>query len=262
MGSLNDYGVFDYVKLKGMLNRKNPKKLGNNTWAYVKHDGSLGIKLYSTEILVFYKNGDIKFNTDSYRTKTTRDRLNRYQDRIRMYQERGFWYFSMKGKKTGSFFNDGLIITKRGKVKGNLSVESINTLKEKKKELKKSVDTYVKGYMRELEEGKIARPDGGDCLICRLSPLEEGHILSHIEEKYYVPSLLLNALNYYSTPFIRSLAYILMSQRDDEFKRESGITENSIRMAVRFIKQMKRSLKKYIMLSLEEPRERGGGMNE
>jgi hypothetical protein len=93
------------------------------------------------------------------------------------------------------------------------------------KRMKAKIDKYVDGFVKELGKGTMPMPSGGDCWYCALSqdtgritptggglqPMgdnmptvhEDGrttmqanhdHLLHHIEERYYVPSLAVNAL--------------------------------------------------------------------
>ena len=71
------------------------------------------------------------------------------------------------------------------------------------KELSKAILKYAKGYAAALFAGEVEAPGTGDCFYCGLRT-EEGqtlgdamedtaHLLDHIEEGYYVPSLFVNA---------------------------------------------------------------------
>ena len=71
--------------------------------------------------------------------------------------------------------------------------------------LQKDIKKYVNGYCEELFSGNLPAPSGGDCWFCSLRevnthrPMGEisqnnDHILEHFKEKYYVPSLVVNAI--------------------------------------------------------------------
>ena len=84
------------------------------------------------------------------------------------------------------------------------------------KRMKGRIDKYVDGYIAALKAGKVSMPGGGDCWYCGMqttegTPLGDNmptlhpdgtvknrvntdHLLSHMSEKYYVPSLAVNAL--------------------------------------------------------------------
>jgi hypothetical protein len=67
------------------------------------------------------------------------------------------------------------------------------------------VRKYANGYIIALKSGKVNTPSGGDCWYCFFKDTQTGkplgevtkdkeHILAHIKNKYYVPSLAWNAL--------------------------------------------------------------------
>jgi hypothetical protein len=68
--------------------------------------------------------------------------------------------------------------------------------------MKKRIDKYVKGYVEALETG-MAVPSSGDCWYCLMfdKGVEDAgqkpssdHLDQHMRERYYVPSLIVNAL--------------------------------------------------------------------
>ena len=82
--------------------------------------------------------------------------------------------------------------------------------------MKKRIDKYANGFVTELKKGTMPMPSGGDCWYCSLVkgegvPMGDAmdtlhsdgsltvevntdHLLCHLEESYYVPSLAVNAL--------------------------------------------------------------------
>ena len=116
-------------------------------------------------------------------------------------------------------FADGMVIHP------DTSVEGAGEDPKAKLKLKKQISQYVADYMRAMERGEVPPPSGGDCWYCCMRPEQTGtvdiglhkakqaimgnghgkqtlgeafkdtnHILGHIEEKYYVPSLLHRAI--------------------------------------------------------------------
>ena len=63
--------------------------------------------------------------------------------------------------------------------------------------MRKRIDTFLDGYMKELAEG-MPVPSGGDCWGCsmfeRAGHHDNDHLLSHLTERYYVPTMLWNAM--------------------------------------------------------------------
>ena len=52
------------------------RKIGNNTYAYIEHDGSVAIELHGTKVVTIYPNGLYKLNSGGYQTHTTKKRIN------------------------------------------------------------------------------------------------------------------------------------------------------------------------------------------
>jgi hypothetical protein len=68
--------------------------------------------------------------------------------------------------------------------------------------VKKAIDKYVDGFIAALKQG-MPMPSGGDCWFCCMVDSDgktwgdmgdNDHLWNHIEERYYVPSLAVNAL--------------------------------------------------------------------
>ena len=116
-------------------------------------------------------------------------------------------------------FYDGITVDSSGFAprvrKGGPSKSKLAKHERKVAKIKKQIDKYVDGFIGALKEG-MPMPSGGDCWYCvmrtedgrtlgdavqTLHPdgsltVEENHdhLYSHMEDKYYVPSLAVNAL--------------------------------------------------------------------
>lgn len=72
---------------------KNRRPLQNNTYAVRRGENCIAVQLHSTDILTFYRDGRVSFNTGGWETVTTKDRINTYAPGgWRVYSERGHWY--------------------------------------------------------------------------------------------------------------------------------------------------------------------------
>ena len=67
------------------------KFIANNTVKYTLKDGTQIIRLYKTDIITFHTDGMIELNTGGYYTRTTKDRLNRFQP-FNIHQKNYVWY--------------------------------------------------------------------------------------------------------------------------------------------------------------------------
>lgn len=167
-----------------------------NTVEYTLENGERRIRYIATDILTFYQNGDIKFDSGGYRTKTTKDRFNTLQDDIRFYQDKSIWWiYSGNGNRVA--FQDGMILKKNGKIR----MPSRRNVEKHTKKLLKQINAYCR-KMKEMDS--LPYPDGGDCWFCALRAQDGStmgdfmkdteHLMNHLEEGYIHGSLIYNAL--------------------------------------------------------------------
>jgi len=64
------------AKLQGR--NKNSRKMGNNTYAVRNADGTLGIRLHNTQVVVFHEDGRVILDSGRWRTSTTKARINEF----------------------------------------------------------------------------------------------------------------------------------------------------------------------------------------
>lgn len=84
------------------------RKVGNNTYAEILHDGTVAIKLHNTYVVKINPNGTYTLNSGGWQTHTTKDRINQYNPK-RVYQRDFQWYISMNGKEYP--FMDGMVVS-------------------------------------------------------------------------------------------------------------------------------------------------------
>jgi len=124
---------------------------------------------------------------------TTKARINEFSP-FPVWSERGTWYARIGEQSIP--FADGITIYPSGKVKGAGKADT--SAKEQK--LRKAANAYARAFVDKLYAGEIPAPSAGDCWHCCMRDQDgkewggKDHILSHLKEKYYVPSLLVNAL--------------------------------------------------------------------
>jgi hypothetical protein len=87
---------------------KGERKLGNNTYGYIEHDGTVAIELHGTKVVRFFTNGLVQLNSGGWQTSTTKKRINKYSP-VRVYQKNFTWYLN-----DGTLFEDGMIVTPHG----------------------------------------------------------------------------------------------------------------------------------------------------
>uniref|UniRef100_A0A6M3LK84 Uncharacterized protein n=1 Tax=viral metagenome TaxID=1070528 RepID=A0A6M3LK84_9ZZZZ len=174
------------------------KLVDHNTVEYHCIDGTKVIRLHRTDILVFKPNGDVVLNSGGWQTVVTKERMNGFLPKgWGIYQEKNVWYLS-KGEywsdpdRKSWVYQDGITILGTGGVSG--------ASKDRKKLDKrlKDIRVYVDGFMKKLVARELPQPGNGDCWFCLFKDKDgrtrSDHILEHFKDKYYVPSLLMNAI--------------------------------------------------------------------
>ena len=180
--------------MTGVEGTEGSRVIGPNTVEYtVMGTGAKVIRFHHTNIVTFNPDGSITLNSGGWKTATTKERINEYTPKdIVITQDKSIWYVRTHGGqgwgRSDITFQDGITILPDGTVTG-AGLAPKDTLK-----LKRSINGYVEGFMVELLARRIPKPSGGDCWLCGILKGEDSHLLSHIEEKYYVPRLLVNAI--------------------------------------------------------------------
>jgi len=195
----------DYQKAAAMLQTaRNPsagKPIENNTRLYMRGK-NIAIQLHGTDVVTFAPSGAVTLNSGGWKTVTTKARMNEWAP-FQVWSDRGTWYVGsgiLNGKPRVPFA-DGMTIYPSGKVKGAGRAD----LGAKEKRIRKAASEYARLFVDALYAGKIPAPSGGDCWHCCLREVGTGepwgemiadhsHVAGHIKERYFVPSLLVNAL--------------------------------------------------------------------
>ncbi len=92
------------VKMVRGKTNKDTRKVGNNTYAEILVDGSVGIALHGTTVVCIHPDNSATLNTGGWHTSTTKDRMNKYSP-VRVYQRKGQWYL-----ESGLEYEDGMIV--------------------------------------------------------------------------------------------------------------------------------------------------------
>lgn len=95
----------NYIDAVNMVKGKssaNKRKIGNNTYAEIQPDGSVTIRLHSTNVVTIHPDDGVTINSGGWRTSTTKNRINKYSP-VKAYQKNHQWYFD-----DGTEFEDGM----------------------------------------------------------------------------------------------------------------------------------------------------------
>ena len=103
----------DAVKMVRGKTNKDTRKVGNNTYAEILPDGSVGIMLHSTYVVTIHPDNSATLNSGGWQTVTTKDRINQYSP-VRVYQRKEVWYTNCVGSSgcANLFpFYDGMVVS-------------------------------------------------------------------------------------------------------------------------------------------------------
>ena len=228
------------LKLLDMPGKRNRKKIDHNTYAERQLDGTIVITLHKTNIVTMDVKGNIILTSGGWKTSTTKNRLNNIIGSFaHIHQEKGQWYIGQRGSGQVVPFEDEMELTIRRLVPSKRS----NNAGKKQDILRKRVKQYVKEFITALREGKIDPPSEADCWYCYFqkdgkslgdATNNHEHILNHVKEKYFVPSLLVNALNDCNAG--SAYGYIVQSAWNKQPQQVSDFVWQSIsRMVFRYV---------------------------
>lgn len=229
-----------YRELKDYLSKGRNKKDRpslNNTRVHVLDDGRIGIKLHDTDVLKVDYENVVELNTGGYYTNVTKDRINHYlPSGIYVYPLSGIWYLKVDGESYG--YRDGIKIDLDSRevfdADGNIGW---------KEDVKKRILKYSKKYAKAFVDGEVPAPGGGDCWSCHLvdengftmgeATDDNSHLLTHFEEDYFVPSLLLTAIKRVPTsPIFKNNVFSIWAGKSDNVFRYSNF-EGEVRLVLR-----------------------------
>lgn len=191
-----------YQEAKERLGNRESRKLENNTYLQQRGE-NITVKLHATDVVTYQPDGKIILDSGGWRTVTTKDRINRYAP-INLWQDKGQWYVGRSWQKPPqAIYDDNMVIEPDGKLSGCKTPAQMKA----EQKLRAQVRKYAKDFITALKAHKVPLPSGGDCWYCSLHEVKTGkplgeltktngdsHIREHIKEKYYVPSLAVNAL--------------------------------------------------------------------
>lgn len=132
-------------------------------------------------------------------------------------------------------YADGMTIYPDNSVTGAPSAAEWAAYVAEVKATKKKIGNYITRFINAMERGEVAMPSGGDCWYCGMIG-DNGscdHLESHIEENYYVPSLMVNAMR--EKGYADAGIYMLCGMEPDAGTMGTGncLSKDSCRRALR-----------------------------
>ena len=215
----------NYTEAKTLLSRgrNGRRKVGNNTYLHAVDDG-IAVQLHATNVVIIHPDNTYTLNTGGWYTVTTKARINDFSP-ARVYSDKGIWYVDDVP------FQNNMKVDSNGKP--TEPITDATNYAANKRRLDRMVSTYISGFSYHCFENGLQPPSGGDCWGCHFTsetsndPMGLDHLLQHMEENYYVPSLLWNAIcqRGYSNP---SLIWHTI-ERDLETRSDTKLMRDILR---------------------------------
>ena len=180
---------------------------GSSTSLERRGPTTIAVHYHETDVVTFHEDGPTVLNSDGWRTMTTKDRMNKYSA-ANLWQSKGLWYVGdAPWRKEGQsvLYFDSIEVSDSGVVANPPDAGETEQFEKAKKQIDRQVSAYIKGFVKHLRElGQVDTDTSGDCWYCGMRTTSgqslgdvlfgQDHLLSHLSEPYYVPSLLLNAM--------------------------------------------------------------------
>jgi len=223
---------------------KDSRKIGNNT--YLKRRGSgIAVLLHNTDILLYTEGKSIILDSGGWKTPTTKDRMNEWLPMgYGISQAKGVWFLHTPTRGT-FIYQDGMRIGPYGAIYGDGKQKEYKRVQKETK----AIQAYAKAFAAKMVKGEIPPPDAGDCWYCLMRDKEgkslgelsrdKGHIREHIKEKYYVPSLLRNAMEKVPTSIYTGHQIYGIWRGEDRFaaSRDKYLEQEITRILVKYLKR-------------------------
>jgi hypothetical protein len=214
--------ITSFKELDDWMPSTRQRTVGYKTVA--RHDASgypIIIRQWNTDIYTLTPDNIATLHVDGWYTVTTKQRLNDLLPmNMGIYSEKGRWFVLTRKPYPGGWplnltgegepFADGIQINvETSEIVANPNVPDWIKEDAENTRMKRKIAAYVKGLtdekVRELYEQAKNNEVVGDCFYCLMQDVETKkplgdetgnteHLLSHIDEKYYMISLNLNAL--------------------------------------------------------------------
>lgn len=199
-----------YGQILEDLNGRQTRKVAHNTYLQVRGDGVIALKYHATDVVKYYADGRVVLDTGGWRTSTTKLRFNETYSRLplRVYSDKGVWYAALNRDWDHAVpFADGLTLQLNGDGQYHVDTNTVGDDPKATQKLRRRVKAYAAAFIAEMRAGNVKAPGAGDCWFCQTREVgtnktlgeiskdrsAESHLMAHIEEKYYVPSLLWRA---------------------------------------------------------------------
>lgn len=193
--------VDNYAHAREILGTRDSRKLGNNTTLESRGD-TVAVRYHATDVVTFHADDSRTLDTGGWFTSTTKERINQYLPwGWHLYADRGTWKLREAGNPVPVLYADGMTVSESAGwhyADGTNPVDAV----EADKAMKRRIRTYVAGWTEEVRD--TCADTAGDCWACLMvtndgrtlgdATADTAHLESHLEERYYMASLTLNAI--------------------------------------------------------------------
>jgi hypothetical protein len=186
--------------------------------------GSIALKLHNTDIMTAYPDNTVTLNTGGWRTITTKARMNDFLPFGRIYQKDSIWYLSLGN--VDHVYDDGIELSETDYTVSYTGEPPADPKATRK--IKRTIRKFSNDYISALLAGNVPAPSGGDCWHCLMfdkdgASINTEHLTSHMskEERYFVPSLLNNAIKAFSVSI--AAKYTLAHHWSDDRLKDKAI---------------------------------------
>ena len=194
--------------LLGGRNKDYRTLTGRSTSLERRGPTTIAVRYHATDVVTYHQGGPTVLDNGGWHTSTTKERMNTYSA-ARIWQSKGLWYIGDSPWKEGGqavLFFDGIKVYDSGVVANPPDTGEAERFEKAKRQIDRQVSAYIKGFVEHLRElGHVDLDTGGDCFYCQMQEVSTGralgdameaqkHLLSHLSERYYVPSLLFRAM--------------------------------------------------------------------
>ena len=199
----------NYSEAVAALNGRESKKIGNNTYMKRREGGAVACMLHSTDVITWKPDGSIVYNSGGWRTVTTKARMNEYGPEG-ISQKAGVWYIGGMVYADGCIYRDGVMS----------GCQAVAVVKKAARDVK-GARKYAADFIAAFFAGNVPAPSNGDCWFCAFREENTGrtwgevrgdnseHIREHIKEGYFVPSLLVRAVDVFGVSIMAKNCFAL-----------------------------------------------------
>lgn len=204
---------------------------GRSTSLERRGANAIAVRYHATDVVTYHRDGPTVLDSGGWRTFTTKERMCEYSPAI-ICQVNGIWYVGRSwANEPTCLYVDGLKVGANGSPIGGPSPDTTKRLEAAKRKVDRLVSAYIRGFCAHLRTvGHVEQPSPGDCFYCVMrtedgKPLGDkmgggDHLLSHFEEGYHVPALLVNAIK--ERGYGGGVGYIVASTNADLQRGEMG----------------------------------------